>query len=78
MIAFINKKTLVAENIRLFNRVLACSENVKFLGVFFDSKLNWKMHLDYCLNKLKKFFWTCRSTRQEGALVLRSLIGFTR
>ena len=66
MIAFINKKTLVAENIRLFNRVLAFSENIKFLGVFFDSKLNWKMHLDYCLNKLKKFFWTCRSTRQEG------------
>ena len=31
--AFTNKKTLV-NNIRFFNRVLSCSENVKYLGVF--------------------------------------------
>ena len=34
------QKTLIAENIRFFNRVLGRSENVKYLRVFFDSKLN--------------------------------------
>ena len=61
MVAFTNKRTPVVENIRFFNGALACSENVKYLGVIFDSKLNWKMHFDYCLNKAKKVFWTCRS-----------------
>ena len=40
MVAFTNKKTLIVENIRFFNWVFACSENVKYLTVFFDSKLN--------------------------------------
>ena len=36
------------------------SENVKYLGVFFDSKMNWKTNFNCCL-KAKKVFLTCRS-----------------
>ena len=78
MIAFTNKKTLVVDNIRFFNRILSCSENVKYLGVFFDSKMNWKTHFDYCLNKAKKFFGRVGVQLEgPGVLVLRSFSGFT-
>ena len=50
-IAITNMKTLVVDNIRFFNRMLSCPVNVKYLGVFSDSKMNWKTHFDYCLNR---------------------------
>ena len=59
MVAFTNKKTVV-ENIMFLNWVLDCSENIKYLGMLFDSKLNEKTHFNYCLNKGKKVFWICR------------------
>ena len=41
--------------------MLSSAENVKYLGMFFGSKMNWKKDFEYYLNKVKKVFWTCRS-----------------
>ena len=60
MIAFTNK-TLIVDNIRFFNKAFSCSENIKYLGMFFDFKINWKTHFDYCLNKTEKVFWMRKS-----------------
>ncbi|PZO93157.1 MAG: hypothetical protein DI617_09050 [Streptococcus pyogenes] len=61
MVAFTKRKLLNLKRITFFNQVLVCSDEVKFLGVYFDRNLNWNKHFNYCLKKAKKAFWTCRN-----------------
>ena len=43
-------------DIRIFlnNTSLQSCDTYKYLGVFFDSKLNWKTHINYICNKISK------------------------
>lgn len=61
MVAFTRKTTSLNINIKFFNQTLICSDEVKFLGVFFDKRLSWSKHSEYCINKAKRIFWSCRN-----------------
>ena len=41
-------------NIKLDNVRIPTSDHVKYLGVVFDSKLNWSKHVNYIINKLSR------------------------
>ncbi|RZK37795.1 MAG: hypothetical protein EOO61_08560, partial [Hymenobacter sp.] len=45
----------------LFGREIERKEEVKYLGVILDSKLNWRKHIEYRIKKCIKVFWCCRS-----------------
>ena len=41
-------------NITINNMPIECISNIKFLGLFIDDKLNWKIHIYHILRKLLK------------------------
>lgn len=45
----------------LFDKRLQLSAWVKYLGVIFDNKLTWILHLEDKLNKVISIFWMCRN-----------------
>lgn len=46
-ILFSRRKNLTPVNLKLYDRDLKFVNQIKFLGVIFDSKLNWKEHINY-------------------------------
>lgn len=48
-------------DILLFNTPLKVVEEIKYLGVFFDSKNNFKFHIEYAANKALRSLWACRA-----------------
>lgn len=44
----------------IFGREITRQESAKYLGVILDSKLTWKKHIEYRLEKSLKIFWCCR------------------
>lgn len=44
----------------LFGRSIELSNEVKYLGVIIDEKLNWKSNLDHRIDKATKTFWLLR------------------
>jgi hypothetical protein len=45
---------------KLFDTELILNNQVKYLGVILDSKLNWKFHVDYRIRKASIAYWQCR------------------
>jgi hypothetical protein len=45
---------------RLFDTELILNNQVKYLGVTLDSKLNWKFHMDNRTRKASIAYWQCR------------------
>jgi hypothetical protein len=59
--SFINNRKLVSF-IKLiqFGRELQLKNQVKYLRVILDEKLNWNSHIDYRMQKATIAFWQCR------------------
>jgi hypothetical protein len=45
---------------RLFDMELILNNQVKYLGVILDNKLNWKFHIDNRIRKASIAYWQCR------------------
>ena len=53
-VLFTNKNKIPKINIKIGNENIKMDNSAKFLGVIFDRKLSWKLHIDYILKKCKK------------------------
>lgn len=53
-VLFSKKNNLPKVTLRIDQEHIKMENNVKFLGVIFDSKLSWKPHIEYIINKCKK------------------------
>lgn len=61
LVMFTQKRTLGPYRLpKLFDTELQLADEVKYLGVILDSKLNWSSHLDNKLNKACITFWQCK------------------
>ena len=45
---------------QLFGVNLRLSRSVKYLGVFLDSRLTWREHLEVKVRKAQNLLWACR------------------
>ena len=61
-ILFTNKrvKENKIKNIRMYGRIIERSKSVKYLGVIFDEKLKWNLHLDDKIKKCKGQLYTLK------------------
>ena len=50
----INSLSSIRLNITINNIPIECNSNIKFLGLFIDDKLIWKIYISYILRKLSK------------------------
>jgi hypothetical protein len=55
---FSQKKDFLAP--KLFDTELILNNQMKYLGVSLDSKLNWKFHIDNKIRKASITYWLCR------------------
>ena len=60
------KREQISLGLKLNGTSLAQKNEIKYLGVTIDQKLNWKSHINYCTAKLSKCLWAitrlCRYT----------------
>jgi hypothetical protein len=49
----------------LFGTELQWKNQVKYLGVILDEKLNWNSHIDHRMQKATIAFWQCRRENTE-------------
>lgn len=62
LIIFTNKRNFEGfRNPILFGQVIQRKYEVKYLGIILDSKLNWRKHIEYKVNKCLRIFWSCRT-----------------
>lgn len=45
----------------IFGEKIPLKEEVKYLGVILDQKLNWSNHISYKIDKCLRVFWSCRT-----------------
>ena len=60
-------------NITINNIHIEFNSNIKFLGLFIDDKLNWKIHISYILRKLSRYIAILNKikyTLNEKSLIL--------
>lgn len=60
-VVFTRKKSLKVNEIVFYGCMLSCSKEMKYFGVYFNKKLCFKRHMDYCIIKARKIFWSCRN-----------------
>ena len=53
-VLFTNKRHVPDIKIKVGDELIKMENKVKFLGIIFDRKLNWKPHVDYIVDKCKK------------------------
>lgn len=46
---------------KIFGKEIKKQESAKYLGVILDSKLNWKKHIEYRIEKCLRIFWCCKA-----------------
>ena len=64
---FCNKRKLHPDpTLTIFNSQIPVVSQTKFLGVIFDSKLNFKAHIDYIRQKCEKSHELTESSCQNG------------
>jgi len=62
LIIFTNKRSFEGyKNPTLCGQEIARKNEVKYLGLILDAKLNWKSHIEKKINKCLRIFWSCRS-----------------
>lgn len=58
---FTNKRDLTAfRDTKIFGKVIKRSQNVKYLGLVLNSKLNWMTHIREKIEKCRRIFWCCK------------------
>jgi hypothetical protein len=61
MVLFTNNRKIGGfYNLRLFGTELRMTDQVKYLGVILDKKLDWKAHLENRMRKACTAYWQCR------------------
>jgi hypothetical protein len=55
-----NRKLVGFKKPILFGTELQLKNQVKYLGVILDEKLNWNIHIDHRMQKATITFWQCR------------------
>jgi hypothetical protein len=61
MVLFTNNRKIGGFcNPRLFGIELGMTDQVKYLGVIWDKKLDWKAHLENKMRKACIVYWQCR------------------
>jgi hypothetical protein len=60
MVLFTKKRNLESFFVpRLFDIELILNNQVKYLGIILDSKLNWKIHINNRVRKVSIAYWQC-------------------
>jgi ribonuclease HI len=54
-------KLILNDKLKIFGNEINYVENLKYLGVLLDKKLNWNDHLQFVYNKSIRALWTCRA-----------------
>jgi ribonuclease HI len=62
IVPFTKKRKFVLKPLKLGVTEIPFSEQVKYLGVILDSKLNWTAHLDSAISKAVSALWLCSKT----------------
>ena len=65
-VLFSKRSNLSKIDIKIEQQLIKMEDSVKFLGVIFDSKLNWKAHIDYIIEKCKKRLNLMRAISGNG------------
>jgi hypothetical protein len=65
-VLFSKRSNLSKIDITIEQQLIKMEDSVKFLGVIFDSKLNWKAHIDYIIEKCKKRLNLMRAISGNG------------
>ena len=65
-VIFSKRNDLGQINIKIDKEKIKIKNEVKFLGVIFDSKLSWKPHIDYIIEKCKKRLTLMRAISGYG------------
>ena len=65
-VLFSKRSNLSKIDIKIEQQLIKMEDSVKFLGVIFDSKLNWKAHIDYVIEKCKKRLNLMRAISGNG------------
>lgn len=60
VVIFTNKRLTRTPELSLNGVIIPYSKQVKFLGVIFDSKLNWGNHIEYRIRRAITIYWQCR------------------
>jgi hypothetical protein len=61
MVLFTNNRKIGGfYNPRIFGTELRMTDQVKYLGVILDKKLDWKAHLENRMRKACIAYWQCR------------------
>lgn len=73
----IHKKTHIPDiTLQLNGTDLKKKEQIKYLGVTIDQKLNWKIHINNCILKLNKCLWAITKLRRYTSLSTLKLVYF--
>ena len=62
IVPFTRRRKVMLNNISLKGELLKLSDNVKYLGVLLDKKLNWNTHLEQVIGKATNTLWICNKT----------------
>ncbi|XP_074112183.1 uncharacterized protein LOC141535918 [Cotesia typhae] len=60
LVLFTKKRKFVVKAPFLFNEQLRFTEEIRYLGVTVDKKLNWRSHISSQAQKATATFWVCR------------------
>lgn len=65
---------LIKVQLKLNGAVLEQKEDIKYLGVTIDHKLNWKAHIKNCTNNLSKCLWAITKLRRFANTPILKLV----
>jgi hypothetical protein len=66
-VLFTNKSLRIGfKKPKLFGQEIVLKNQVKYLGVILDSKLNWNSHIETRLKKATVALWQCRKGKSWG------------
>ncbi len=64
-------------NLKLNGSLITQKDQVKYLGIVIDDKLNWKPHIKNCVSKLNKCMWAITKLRHYTNVSTLKLIYFS-